>query len=56
LIRHFRELLPELSKLEGRCERGEGEGSSQPEMIPEQVEAVQVSSNNSYHSDVTVVM
>jgi len=23
LFRHFRELLPELSKLEGRCERGE---------------------------------
>jgi len=39
------ELLPELSELEERCEGVRGEGSSQPEMIQEQVEIVQVRGN-----------
>ena len=42
------ELLPELSELEERCEGVRGEGSSQPEMIQEQVETVQVTL---HHSD-----
>ena len=52
----LRELLPELSKLEEKCEGGRGEGSSRPKIIQERLEAVQVRGNNCYCSDVTIVM